>query len=88
MQILEGEKSLPVPYRPSGEVPLFIRRNGPKIQPLPIVDGHLQDLSSQQFETIKVPLKALPKAMSAASIPAAAKKLPNDVRARSGKFWK
>jgi hypothetical protein len=88
-QILEGEKPLPVPYRPCGEVPIFIRRNGPQIQPLPIVDGHVQDPLVMPPDTIKAPAKVPSKAASTLSVPAVVKKLANDaVRVRPCKFWK
>ena len=58
MQVLEIDKPLPIPYRPLGEVPIYIRRNGPKIQPLPIVDGHIQDPPLQHLDCIKPAAKA------------------------------
>ncbi len=89
-QMLEIDRPLPVPYRPSGDVPIFIRRNGPKIQPLPIVDGHLQNnLPLQQPDCIKAAAKAPLKALSVPGVPPVVKKSANDaVRLRCGKFWK
>jgi hypothetical protein len=70
-------------------VPIFIRRNGPKIQPLPIVDGHIQELPVQQPDAMKALAKAPSKSASVVSVPAVVKKLANDVvKARPGKFWK
>jgi len=45
---MDIDKPLLVPYRPRGEVPIFIRRHGPNIQPIPIVDGQVHDVTLQQ----------------------------------------
>jgi hypothetical protein len=86
MQILDGDKPLLVPYRPRGEVPIFIRRHGPNIQPIPIVDGQVHtDAALQQFDGLKLTSKAPQKE---AALPVAKKSVNDAVRARSGKYWK
>jgi hypothetical protein len=85
MQILDSDKPLPVPYRPRGEVPIFIRRHGPNIEPIPIVDGQVHDVTLQQFDCLKLTSKAPQKE---AALPAVKKSVNDAVRARSGKYWK
>ena len=91
-QVLETDKSLPVPYRPCGAVPIFIRRNVLKIEPLPIIDGQIQENPPKQLDgpaLLKQGAKAPPNAVCVALAPAVVKKAAFDpVRARSGKYWK
>ena len=86
MQFLDSDKPLLVPYRPRGEVPIFIRRHGPNIQPIPIVDGQVHtDATLQQFDGLKLTSKAPHKETA---LPVVKKSVNDAVRARSGKFWK
>ena len=85
VQIMDIDKPLLVPYRPRGEVPIFIRRHGPNIQPIPIVDGQVHDVTLQQFDCLKLTSKAPQKE---AALPVVKKSENDAVRARSGKCWK
>ncbi len=88
VQILQADKPLPAPYRPSTEVPIFIRRNCPNIQPLPIVDGHIQEAPVNQLDCARVAAKAPLKASVPLAAPMVKKSVNDAVRARGGKFWK
>jgi hypothetical protein len=89
LQVLDIEKPQPQPYRPAAEVPLFIRRNFPRIQSLALVDGQNQDLLVKQPESLKLAAKAQMKTACAASVLPLTKKIVNEpIRLRLGKFWK